>query len=282
MKPKSENSQAVVKSVPIRGKRMRVVVAATAVLLALDVPAAVHVVRFDPPLSINAFTEPPENLFFNVSAFDLNVDGDVDFRLAYGYGAIGAYLNSPTRFGRREGRPGVAPMGGPVAAVPLGSIIGSNIVSSVNTNRFVWSPGYTNRYDLTQFLGNHEASVITANLTTHGFVQCPVFISTNGMLVTNCFDSGPVVSGDVARQEAVMALEFYVNGQPHYGYIHFDFRAPASTPLGGASGVIYGWAYETEPGDPIRADPLATARQRIEHKQHLGRADDRGRGHSPR
>ena len=59
-----------------------------------------------------------------------------------------------------------------------------------------------------------------------------------------------------------MALEFYVNGQRHYGYVHFDFRSPSGTPLGGAGGVIYGWAFETEPLVPIKAIPLSTDRHR--------------------
>jgi hypothetical protein len=68
--------------------------------------------------------------------------------------------------------------------------------------------------------------------------------------VTNIYYPLPVVSGDVAGKEGVMALEFDVNGQPHYGYIHFDFHQ-------GPDGIIYGFAYETEPGIPIKASPLS-------------------------
>jgi len=60
----------------------------------------------------------------------------------------------------------------------------------------------------------------------------------------------PFVSGDVVGKNAVIALEFYVAGQPHYGYIHFNFD-------GFAGGVIYGWSYETEPNVAIEAKSLA-------------------------
>ena len=53
----------------------------------------------------------------------------------------------------------------------------------------------------------------------------------------------------------MIAVEFAINGEVHYGYIHFDFRSNG-TSLGGTAGLIYGWAYETEPGVPICAVPL--------------------------
>jgi photosystem II stability/assembly factor-like uncharacterized protein len=40
------------------------------------------------------------------------------------------------------------------------------------------------------------------------------------------------------------------NGEPHFGYIHFDFRS-------GTDGVILGWAYQTKPGTPIIAVPIS-------------------------
>jgi hypothetical protein len=237
--------------------------------------ADVQVTQFDPPLNINAYSDVPDGLLLNVLATDFNVDGDVDFRLAYGYGGIGAYFNTPTRFARKAPRPGVIAIGDPVAAVPLCSIVGSNIVSAIATNHFAWSPGYTNRYDLTQPLGDHEANVITANLTP-GIPPGPVIsISTNGLLVTNIYYGGPVVSGDVAGKEAVMALEFTINGQTHYGYIHFDFRSPNGTPFGGAGGLFHGWAYETEPGVPIKAVPLSVAKDRDEHGSRDERDNNR-------
>jgi len=241
--------------------------------LAMNASAEVQITRFDPPLNISAFADVPEALLVNVMAVDFNVDGDAEFRLAYGYGWIGAYLNTPTRFGRRAPRPGVVAIGGPVAAVPLCSIIGGNIVSAIATNSYVWSPGYTNRYDLTQPLGNHEASVITANLSPA--IGPVITFPTNGVLVTNIYYPRPVVSGDVAGKEAVMAVEVQINGETHYGYIHFDFRSSPGTPFGGAGGLIHGWAYETQPGVPIQAFPLSSEE---DHRDRRNRWDDRDRG----
>jgi hypothetical protein len=233
--------------------------------LALSAQAAVQVTRFDPPLKISAFDNVPETSFYNVLAADLNADGDVDFRLAYGLGVVESYFNAPVRFAQRVARPDVVGRGGPVAAVPLGSVIGTNILSAISTNFYVWSPGYTNHDDLTQPLGDREASVITANLvvtTPPPILPGPIVTLTvsNGTIVTNICNGGPfpgglitsmpIASGDVVGKEGVMALEFYVNGQPHYGYIHFNFD-------GFAGGVIYGWSYETEANVAIEAKSLA-------------------------
>ena len=76
----------------------------------------------------------------------------------------------------------------------------------------------------------------------------------------------------------MMALEFLINGQPHYGYIHFDFRPLTDAPLSGAVGFIYGWAYETEPGVPIKAVSMSPASNRNERKPRTDRAEQRGRG----
>ena len=280
MKKESNMSESALKTAAIRTCLRALPMIAS--LLALNATAAVQVVRFNPPLSINTFSEPPAGAALaNVRAVDFNVDGDVDYRLAYAYGFMEAYFNSPTRFGR-SGLPSGEPfVGGPVAAVPLGSIIGSNIVSSVPTNYYGWSEGYTNRDDLTQPLGDHEAGVIVAGLIP-GVVPGPIISisadGTNGTMVTNYYYGGPVVSGDVARKEAVMALEFHINGQPHYGYIHFDFRPLTDAPLGGSGGFIYGWAYETEPGAPIKAVPLSPESNRSDLKQRPDRAEPRGRG----
>ena len=274
MKYETDKSRTVMNTSISRCREFYLLLSIIASILAttVNVTAAVHVVRFDPPLTVNAFAEAPDGVLPNILAVDFNVNDDVDFRLAYGYGFIAAYFNHPTRFGRREGRPGVEPVGGPVAAVPLCSIIGSEILSSVNTNRFVWSPGYTNRDDLTQPLGNHEAGVVSAGFTTYGLL-CQIILSSNGVLVTNCFGGGPVASGDIVGKEAVMALEFYINGQRHYGYIHFDFRPLTDAPLSGTVGVIHGWAYETEPGILIQAVPLSPVGKGNKHKPPCGTDD---------
>ena len=214
--------------------------------LAFGAQATIQVTQFDPPLNISAYADAPANGLFNVLGVDFDADGEVDFRLAYGLGGIGAYFNAPVRFGQRVSGLGVAGRGGPIAGLPLGSTIGPNIVSS-GTNFYAWSSGDTNIDDLTQPFGDHEATVIIANVVPNGG---SLVIST-GILFTNIpLPTVPIVSGDVVGRECVIAVQFYANGEVHYGYIHCDFS-------NGASGVIYGWAYETLPNVPIVAAPLS-------------------------
>ena len=230
--------------------------------------AAVQVTQFDPALRISAWADPPTNSdLYNVLAADFNADGQADFRLAYEMGAMEAFFNAPTRFATRVSPPILGGgthfilAGGLVAAVPLNSRIGTNIVSP-GTNTFAWSTGFTNRYDLTQPLGDHEATVILANLVAPTLPGPIINFSSNGILVTNIYVF-PTVTGDVVNREGVMAVEFNLNGELHYGYIHFDFRSAAAGNFGGTGGVIYGWAYETEPNVAIKAKPLSTSRTRV-------------------
>lgn len=220
--------------------------------LAFCAPAAVQVTRFDPPLQISAYADPSGDSSVNVLAVDFAANGVVDFNLGYGLGSMSAFFNAPVRFGQRLPMSNIASLSGPVAGVPLGSTIGQGIASSSVADLYVWSSGYTNRDDLTQTLGDHEATVIIANVVAFSQPQPQgsIIILTNGSPFTNIIYPHPIISGDVAYKNAVMALQFYIDGQPHYGYIHFDFS-------GGAGGVIYGWAYETEPNVPIHATSLA-------------------------
>ncbi len=234
-------------------------VAALGCLLASNAPAEVHIARFDPPLSVSAFSDPLPGLDWNTTAVDFDLDGQTDFRLTYGSGMMTAYFNTPTRIAMRATTlntntgpimPALVlePLG-PVASVPLGSMIGSNIVSSTGTNFYAWEPGITNSYNLPELLGDHIASVILANEAVPVGPEPVITFSTNGTWVTNVYYPGPFILGDVTGKEAVMALQFYIGSELHYGYIHFNFDE-------GAGGVIYGWAYETEPNVPIKAMPL--------------------------
>jgi len=221
--------------------------------LTFGAQAALQVTRFDPPLQISAYAEPTGDSFFDVLAVDLDANDTVDFRLVYAYGEMSAFFNVPTRFAQRVSEPNIEGKWGPLAGVPLGTTIGPSIVSSVATNFYAWSSGYSNKFDdLTAGLGDNQTTVLIANLVTYGMVPGPIVtIDTNGFS-TNIIYPHPAISGDVAFKDAVMALEFSIDGQLHYGYIHFNFS-------GGASGVIYGWAYETEPNVPIEAASLAPA-----------------------
>lgn len=65
-----------------------------------------------------------------------------------------------------------------------------------------------------------------------------------------------VVVGDPPDKEGVIAVEFLIGTNKHYGYIHFDFRKELGW-YNGCGGYILGWAYETEPDKPINAAPIA-------------------------
>jgi hypothetical protein len=266
MKPPTNESSGQSKIKRTVARFLGQILAGGLAFLTVGAQAAVQVTRFDPPLQISAYAEPTGDSFFYDLAADLDANDVVDFRLVYGYGSMSAFFNSTTRFAQRVSQSNVEAKWGPVAGVPLGSTIGSNILSSVATNFYAWSSGYSNKFDdLTAPLGDYQATVVNANLVTYNVVPEPIVtISTNGF-TTNFIYFQPTISGDVAFKDAVMALEFYIDGQRHYGYIHFNFSE-------GASGVIYGWAYETEPNVPIQAVPLAPAPVPVDPapKQHSG------------
>jgi hypothetical protein len=228
-----------------------VLIAIMGCLLAPSSRAEVHIARFDPPLNVSAFSVPAPGLDWATTAFDFDLDGQPDFRLTYGMGLMTAYFNSPTQFAAKALHPVVVGAQDVVGAVPLGWVIGSNIISSgLTADSYVWSAGGTNNY-LPDLLGNHQANVISANQVIPA--NMPLMTLSNGIWITNIsFPPFPVPSwGDVVGQEGVIALQFYIGTELHYGYIHFNFK-------GGTGGVIYGWAYETEPNVPIKSMQLLT------------------------
>lgn len=120
---------------------------------------------------------------------------------------------------------------GPVAALPFGTSIGSNVVSTLISSNDTWWQGYS---DSGGQYGDHANDV--------GYVVSDEIVG-----------DPPVVSADAAGKEGVMAFKLYLNNQPHFGYVHFDFRPPQSVGFGG---VIVGYAYETQAGVPIVAQRL--------------------------
>ena len=215
------------------------------VCLAFNAPASVQVTKFNPPLMISAFAEvTSSNHLFNVLPLDFNLDGTVDFNLAYGADSFGlagieVFFNAPARM--------VVKQPPEVAALPLGTTIGPNLILP---GTYQWSAGYTDQEGVTLPLGNHELEVVFVPNAIPAGASTGVSIIGPGQP-----PQYPLVEGDVVGKEGVMAVEFYIHGQPHYGYIQFDFKSNG-TLFGGTGGVIYGWAYETEPGVPIVAAPI--------------------------
>ena len=175
----------------------------------------------------------------NVIAVDFNADGNIDLNLLYGCcGGIDAYFNSPTRIVvARQDYAGTTNVYGSLGALPLGTVIGSNLVTSADTNLYVWHTGETNSFDDTRAYGDHKTIVLT--VLNPGVIGQPL-----------------VVGGDPADKEGALAVEFLIGTNVHYGYIHFDFRKEIGW-YGGCGGYILGWAYETEPDKPIVAAPIA-------------------------
>lgn len=208
------------------------------VLLANGVKADVVITRLEPPFQV---VMPWENLPDPlVEAIDFNNDGQVDLYFTYDNFGMEAGFFAP---GQIFIVPIAPPAGhtnvyGFVAALPFGTIIGSNVVSSASLGNDLWYQGdAVLSGDSTQY-GDHGNGV--------GYVASD---ETVGDQI--------VIAGDVVGKEGVMALKFYINGQPHFGYVHFDFRYIYQIPPGGGfGGYIDGYAYETQPGVSITAERL--------------------------
>lgn len=232
--------------------------------LAFNAAASIQITKFDPPLALDAFADiTASNQLFNVFPLDFNLDGIPDFNLAYGgnssfgLGGIEVFFNSPSRIVVKQ------PLD--VAALPLGTIIGANLKLP---KPYQWSAGYSYGDDVTQSLGDHELTAIAVPNTMPGPGYGTIsIIGSNGILTPLPSPQFPLLEGDVAGKQGVIAVEFYINGQPHYGYIQFDFRSNSNNRFGGTKGVIIGWAYETEPGVPIFAAPIG---DKFERNHEIG------------
>ena len=169
---------------------------------------------------------------------DFNLDGRMDVKLVYGSGGITMFFDSPTR----------VIVKGSVAAVPFGTVIASNLPPELSAYRWDVGTLVSTNSELRQF-GERQKLVLTT-LTAPQLPGSPMQVAGGGTPITQ-----PVLaSGDVVGKEGVIAVEFQINGQPHYGYIAIDFRTPMGT-----GGYIRGWAWETEPGVPITANRISSA-----------------------
>lgn len=206
-------------------------------LVALNLSASVRTIQFDPPLSIAAGEVEGSELGLGTLSVDFNLDGRTDLQLVYGAGRITAYFDSTNRIVIK----------GSVAAVPFGTVIGSNLPPDLSTYRWDSGPVVSTNSELRQF-GERQKVVLTT-LTAPQLPGSPMQVAGGGTPITQ-----PVLaSGDVVQKEGVIAVEFQINGQPHYGYIAVDFRSALGT-----GGKIHGWAWETAPGTPITANRIGT------------------------
>ena len=190
----------------------------------------------NPPMVVNPFRDDEY-----VLELDLDQNQVTDLRLfssgGGGGGSVAAFFNWPTRLvTRTNGVPGSTNINyGGVGGLPFGSVLGSEL--SVSSGSYTWWTGFTNNYDLTLQFGDHKADVNIASL---------------------------LEAGDSGGKEGVVGVEFRVNGEVHYGYLHFDFRLVRG--YGGYGGLIYGWAYESAPNTPITAAKLRNTPLPVELK----------------
>ena len=230
----------------VQQKFARVFAWATALLgmcgIAADTSASVQVTRLDPPLLIGAW-DVETDLGIGLVAVDFNLDGQVDARVVYGSGGASFYFDYPSQIViARTFYPWTTNIYGGVGALPLGAVIGSNLVTTLDTNTYIWNIGDTNRFPdpSLPYLGDRESIMF-------------------GILDGGIIGQPPSVFGDLAGKEAVIGVQFLIGTNKHYGYIHCDFRKETGWGYGGTGGYILGWAYETEPDKPIVATPIAVS-----------------------
>jgi hypothetical protein len=201
--------------------------------LALNSIASVRTVEFTPPLLITA-GEATEYGIGNLE-IDFNLDGKADLRFVYGNGGITAFLDSTNR----------TIINGSVAAVPFGTVIGSNLPPVLNSYRWDSGSAVPTNSELKQF-GQRQKIVLTT-MAAPRLPGSPVQVAGGGGPITQ-----PVLaSGDVVQKEGAIAAEFRISGEVHYGYIAVDFRSALGT-----GGKVLGWAWETEPALPITANRI--------------------------
>ncbi|MDB6129489.1 MAG: hypothetical protein JWM04_596 [Verrucomicrobiales bacterium] len=205
---------------------------------------SVQTTRLDPPFSMGAFQETDDDPF-SIFSIDFNLDGISDFRFSYGAGGPGVacYFNYPNQIAILRAAPAFPDQTnvyGTMGALPLGTIIGSNLVSTIDLSDYTWHFGTTNHYDLTLAFGDHQTSVF-------GVID-PVTIGVP-----------PLAAGDPVAKEGVMGFRFLIGTNVHFGYVHFDFRTNINRWYMGAGGYILGWAYETEADKPIVAAPISVS-----------------------
>ncbi|HEY3855400.1 MAG TPA: hypothetical protein VGO67_13495 [Verrucomicrobiae bacterium] len=204
-------------------------------LAANRLPASVVVTKLDPPLAVGVpWYGDWDTAFQEISFGSL---GDTNLVLTWGGWEMDLGFYEPSRvFIVEEPLPsGDTNVYGAVAALPLGTIVGSNIVATSDVSNDTWAGG-----SVTDDFSSD------ARYNTVGYV---VSDDTVG--------DPPSVVGDVVGKEAVMAFGIFFNGQQHFGYIHFDFRPDNGwNPGYGIGGYVLGWAYESEPGQSITAVPI--------------------------
>ncbi|HYV27405.1 MAG TPA: hypothetical protein VFA77_07720 [Candidatus Eisenbacteria bacterium] len=194
--------------------------------LLLNGTAAVVVTKLDPPIRFIAW----DPVLGDPIDVDFNADGRVDFRFLSHNSGLNAYIYQPSRIVAQLAPP--PNHGGRLGGLPLNTLVGEQISL----------PGY-------------DWWVGGALPTTDHEIYGDKLI---GALWMGWSGPSPlVIVSDLTHKNSAIGVEFLIGTNKHYGYVHADFRLEHDYGLG-LVGYLYGWAYETAPGQPIVTEPIAT------------------------
>jgi hypothetical protein len=194
--------------------------------LVLNAQASVVVSNLNPPRPIYPGDGPTAYTPFDV---DFNGDGIVDYRFLPLSDGVNTYIYSSSRVVIRYAPP--PNIGGLVGALPLNVMVGEPDPFP----GYVWWTGGALPSPLHEQYGDKLIRLFT---------------------LLTFFPGDLYVGGDFTNKNAAIGVEFLIGTNKHYGYIQFDCRAENGF-LKGGGGFIRGWAYETEPDQPILTQPIA-------------------------
>ena len=215
---------------------MKILTAFVLITSLMSSNAEIRATKLTPPIRLNPFQDDLTAL-----PIDFNEDGKVDARLVYGQGSLSAYFPATNRVA-------VKISGNTVGSLPLNTMISGRFPPELNA--FRWDNGVPVSSDAPEHRQYGERrKIIVSTMMAPRMPEHSVFSTsqTNGSAGT----SASLGSGDVIGKTGVIAVEFQIDGNVHYGYLHVDFR-PDAAPIG----LIYGFAYETITNTPITATPL--------------------------
>jgi len=221
---------------------MKILVVLLLIISMMNSNAEVRTNILTSPIRLNPFNDDLKSL-----PIDFNQDGKVDIQLVYGQGGLSAYFPATNRVAVRIS-------GNTIGSLPLNTVIGSHLPPELKA--FRWDNGSIVPADVPELsrYGDRRRMIVSTLMAPRTPGQG---VFTTAQSNNPALPSSPLGSGDVIGKNGVIAVEFQIDGNTHYGYLHVDFRPDAAI-----NGVILGFAYETIPNAPITATPLDAAQTR--------------------
>lgn len=221
---------------------MKILVVLLLILSMMNSNAEIRTTLLASPIRLNPFNDDLKAL-----PIDFNQDGKIDIQLVYGQGSLSAYFPATNRVAVRIS-------GNTVGSLPLNTVIGSHFPPELNA--FRWDNGLTVPASIPELCryGDKRKTIISTLMAPRVPGQGVFSTAQSNNPVE---PSSSLGSGDVIGKNGVIAVEFQIDGNVHYGYLHVDFRPDAAI-----NGIILGFAYETTANAPITAAPLDAAQAR--------------------